>query len=113
MSRSAHWQAVRNLVERSRRRSTAFDPAEGDPVVPVREGITPIVSLYVHAQADGDGLTDVERSLLSGALNDWLQLYAECRDTHCEGSFTVHEVATAYARDRDIETTLSRLVVDR
>jgi len=110
MSRSAHWEDVRDLVEESRRRCSEFDPATGDPTIPLERGVRPIVSLYAKIRGAGESLTDVERSLLSGALNDWLRLYAECHGYHHESSYTVHEVATAYARERDLETTLRRLL---
>lgn len=110
MSRSRHWESVRSLVVQSRRDSDDFDPAVGDPPVCIEEGVRPIVELYARVRRSEDALSDVERSLLAGVLNDWLRHYAACHDTHAVEEYTVHEVAMAYARGDSLAATLDSLL---
>ncbi|MFB6155984.1 MAG: hypothetical protein ABEJ22_08815 [Haloferacaceae archaeon] len=102
MSRSSHWEEVRAVVEQSRQDAAAYDPDGGDPDVCIERGVRPIVSLYVRAHRNGESLSDVERSLLSSLLNDWLSLYAQAQSDHLDADFTVHEVATAYVESTSL-----------
>jgi hypothetical protein len=110
MSRSKYWEEVRSVVRQSRLNLDAFDPDRDDPAQCVKAGVRPIVSLYVRVRRDGATLSDVERSLLSGELNDWLSAYARAHGTACGADFTVHEVAMAYARDDSLERAVRRLL---
>lgn len=109
-ARSAFWGEVRAVAETSRQRVEEFDPAAHGPDECVREGIAPIVSLYVRVSRRGDSLSEVERSLLSGVLNDWLAAYAACHETGFEGGYTVREVALQYATNGSLEETVADLV---
>ncbi len=110
MNRSTYWAEVAPLVERSRRRCERFEPEGTNPQVCVRSGIEPIVSLYVAARSDGAELSTVELSLLDGALNDWLKMYAQCRDTWLDSQYSVHEVAMDTAKRGDLVTVVDDLV---
>lgn len=110
MSRSKYWEEVRSVVRQSRLNFDGFDPDRDDPTRCVEAGVRPIVSLYVQARRDGAALSDVERSLLSGVLNDWLSAYARAHGVATGADFTVHEVAMAYARDDSLESAMRRLL---
>ncbi|MFB6127458.1 MAG: hypothetical protein ABEJ79_09235 [Halolamina sp.] len=109
---SDHWDEVAAVVRQSRRRLKGFDPAVDSRTVACREGIAPIVELYVAVRRRGDSLSDVERSLLSGALNDWLDAYGRCVDRSPDGEFSLHEVALTYAREGSVVDTVVALVDD-
>jgi hypothetical protein len=99
MKRSAYWEEVTALVERSREECASFEPAaEGsDPRVPLESGVGPIVRLYVDSRRESEPLSAVEESLLEGVLNDWLDQFAECHDTVPDDRVSLHEVAMCYA----------------
>ena len=99
MKRSAYWEEVTTLVERSREECASFDPAaaESDPQVPLESGVGPIVGLYVSSRREGEPLSAVEESLLEGVLNDWLEQFAACHDTVPDDRVSLHEVAMCYA----------------
>lgn len=109
---SAHWDDVARVVRQSRRRLDEFDP-EADPrMVACREGIAPIVTLYVSVTRTGGEFSDVERSLLSGALNDWLDAYGRCIGSPPPGEFSLHEVAIRCARAGDVDEAVETLLDD-
>jgi hypothetical protein len=110
MSRSKYWEEVRSVVRQSRLNLDAVDPDRDDPSRCLETGVRPIVSLYVRVRRDGGSLSDVERSLLDGELNDWLSMYARVRGTARDVDVTVHEVAMAYARDESLERAIGRLL---
>lgn len=110
MNRSTYWTEVAPLVERSRRRYERFEPEGATPEVCLQAGVEPIVSLYVAARSDGAELSTVELSLLDGALNDWLKMYARCRNTRLDGQYSVHEVAIDTAKRGDLGTVVDELV---
>ncbi len=112
MSRSSYWDDVAALAERSRRASAEFDPSSGTPADCIEAGVAPIVRLYIETCREGADLSAVERSLLEGALNDWLQQYAACRELPAyEGTaFSVHEVAMEAARTGEVETAVTSLL---
>jgi hypothetical protein len=109
--RSALWREVAGLAEESRREHESFDPGSGSPRDCIETGIAPILRLYVHACREGIDLSAVERSLLEGALNDWLRSYAEVRDfPSFEGTaFSLHEVAMEFADAGDVGCAVERL----
>lgn len=105
-SRSAYWDDVVDLVERSRRDCEAFDPDAERPAAALDEGIAPILSLYIEARREGVRLSTVERSLLEGVLNDWMEAYARSRGEPCSGGYTLHEVAIEYSRRESLVETV-------
>lgn len=110
--RSAYWDEVASLVEQSRGRFEQFDLETDDEAIPIRDGIMPIVELYAEARRDDVTLSQVERSLLEGVLNDWLNAYARMHGTACPGEFSVHDVVLAFAEAGSLETAVHDLVVD-
>jgi hypothetical protein len=109
MSRSSYWEEVRAVVAQSRRARDRFDPDEDARSDCIERGVRPIVALYLRARRDGTDLTDVECSLLSSLLNDWLSLYAETVGVHLDADFTVHEVSMTYAGADSLYRTISDL----
>lgn len=109
---SDHWDEVAAVVRQSRRRLGRFDPAVDSRRVACREGVAPIVELYVAVRRRGSALSDVERSLLSGALNDWLDAYGHCVDRSLDAEFSLHEVALTYAHEGDVVNAVTVLVDD-
>lgn len=110
--RSAYWDEVATLVDQSRGRYEEFDPETGSHEVPIAEGVVPIVELYVQVRRNDVTLSQVERSLLEGVLNDWLNAYARAHETSCPAEFSVHDVVLAFAEAGSLETAVHDLVVD-
>lgn len=110
MSRSAYWRDVASVAEATRQECDAFDPETGDPATCIDTGVVPIVSLYVRVHRDGAELSDVECSLLEGALADWLAAFATCHDRPFEGGYTVREVTLAWSQNGSLRETVRELV---
>lgn len=110
MSRSGYWRDVASVAEATRTECEGFDPVTGDPATCITEGIAPIVSLYVRVRRQGTDLSPVERSLLEGALTDWLAAFAACHDVPFGGGFTVREVALAWTANGSLRETVRELV---
>ncbi|MFC5366599.1 hypothetical protein [Salinirubrum litoreum] len=112
MKRSAYWEEVTTLVERSREECASFDPAadESDPHVPLAAGVGPIIELYVDSRRESEPLSAVEESLLEGVLNDWLDQFAACHDTVPDDRVSLHEVAMCYADHGSLVSTGRDLV---
>jgi hypothetical protein len=112
MKRSAYWEEVTALVERSREECASFEPAaeESDPHVPLAAGVAPIVRLYVDSRRESEPLSAVEESLLEGVLNDWLDQFAACHDTVPDDRVSLHEVAMCYADHGSLVATGRDLV---
>lgn len=110
VSRSAYWDRVTALVERSRRDYRAFDPKIDPPSECLCVGVGPIVDLYLSAQRQGVSLSDVERALLESVLNEWLVRYAACHAQQVYGGYTVREVTQTYLRTRSLEETARELL---
>lgn len=109
---SDHWDDVARVVRQSRRRLQEFDPETDPRDVACREGIAPIVGLYVSVTRSGGEFSPVERSLLSGALNDWLDAYGRCFGRPPTGEFSMHEVAIRCARAGDVDDAVEALLDD-
>lgn len=111
MNRSTRWREITTLVQRSHRQCDAFDPETDDPERCLRDGVEPIVSLYVEVHCDADDeLCEVEQSLLERALNDWLSLYAACHGAALQSHVTVHEMAVASVGEGDVRTLADELL---
>lgn len=110
MSRSGNWRDVASVAEATRTECERFDPETGDAATCITEGVAPIVSLFVRVRRQGEVLSPVERSLLEGALTDWLTAYAACHDVPFSGGFTVREVALAWTRNGSLRETVRELV---
>lgn len=110
MSRSGHWRDVASVAETTRTECETFDPETGDTATCIEAGVAPIVSLYVRVRHEGGELSPVERSLLEGALTDWLAAFAACHDVAFSGGFTVREVALAWSENGGLEETVEHLV---
>lgn len=94
-----HSARIDELAERARRDRERFDPPE-DPPDPdramefLREGFGQAVLVYVDGRTDGwvrFGEEEFER--LEAAMNEWLELYAECFGREITAEFTVREAA--------------------
>jgi hypothetical protein len=110
MSRSGYWRDVASVAETTRTDCESFDPETGDAATCIETGIAPIVSLYVRVRQQGEELSPVERSLLEGALTDWLAAFAACHDTPFGGGFTVREVALAWTENGTLDATVRELI---
>lgn len=113
--RSVRWRAVSTLAESSRRDCRSFDPDASSPADAISAGVDPLLTEYVRCCREGVRLSAVERSLLEGALNDWLRAYASARGLPTfEGTaFSVHELALEYAREGDTADAVEQLFTDR
>lgn len=113
--RSLRWRSVTTLAERSRRDCREFDPEAATPADAVDEGIEPLLTEYVRCRREDVRLSAVERSLLEGALNDWLRAYAATRGLPTfEGTaFSVHELAIEYARTGETAAAVRHLFSER
>lgn len=110
MSRSARWRDVAAVAERTREECAEFDPETDSPAKCVDAGVRPIVTLFLTVREEGETLSEVERSLLEGALNDWLRAYASCFDRAFDGGYTVREVAMACLSNGPLDETVRTLV---
>jgi hypothetical protein len=91
---------IRDLVAQYREDRAAFEPP-ADPPDPdaamsyLREGLGPVIMVYVDARANDWGVefTGTEFDELHEALNGYLELYALCHGSEIDADFTIREAA--------------------
>lgn len=91
---------IDELAESAARTAEEATPPESPPepdraMAYLREGAGPAISLYVEARTGGTMVhfPPSEYRALEGAMNEWLELYAECYGYDITASFTVREAA--------------------
>jgi hypothetical protein len=97
---SEYAQRIDRLATEARREREAFEPPADPPdedraMEYLREGLGPVVMVYVDAHGGG-GWTEFSQSELDSlhaATNDYLELYAACHGVDIEAEFTVREAA--------------------
>ncbi len=118
---SGYYDRIVDLADEARRARASFeadgiesDAADERALAYCREGVGPVVAVYVEARtADYDvEFSQRELDLLHGALNDWLALYARCYGVEMEPEFTVRQAAEVLIEThnvRDVALLLTRV----
>lgn len=116
MTHSGYYDRIVDLAESARRERTSFDPPEDPPAVErattyCREGVGPVVALYVEARtAEWDvEFSAREHDLLHRALNDYLTLYARCYGVDVEPEATIRTAAELLIETHDARDTAQML----
>ena len=110
---SEYGDRIADLAERARRDRETFEPPETPPdeeaaLTYARDGVGPVVAIYVDARAGADApvaFDPAEFELLERAMNDWLELYAACYGVEIDAAFTVREAAELLIDTHDINDT--------
>ncbi|MFC7044991.1 hypothetical protein ACFQH6_05730 [Halobacteriaceae archaeon GCM10025711] len=112
MTHSDYWDRIAPLAEQARRDRNRFQPPAELPdeeraMSYLRDGVGPVVSLYVEARTGGRlaPFSRVEMALLQRAMNDWLELYALCYGTELDADFTVREAAKLLMQTHNVRDT--------
>lgn len=89
----------------------ADDEPEECGTAVARDGLGPVVALYVEARTaeGGSRLSEEELSLLHRATNDWLAVYAACHGVAFDPDFTVREAAAVLIDTHDVRETAALL----
>lgn len=76
-----------------------------------RDGLGPVVGLYIDARTANDPgrFSQRELDLLHQATNDWLAVYADCYGVTLDPDFTVREAAELLVDTHDIQQTAALL----
>ncbi|AUX09744.1 hypothetical protein AArcSl_2119 [Halalkaliarchaeum desulfuricum] len=76
-----------------------------------RDGLGPVVALYVEARTATEGVrfSQREMELLHRATNDWLSVYAACYGVDIDPDFTVREAAELLVDTHDVRETAALL----
>ena len=83
---------------------TGVTDAEEAALVAARDGLGPVVALYVEARTGDDWVrfSETEMERLHRATNDWLAVYARCRGVDIDPDVTVREAAEVLIDTHDI-----------
>lgn len=83
--------------------TTVSDPAEA-ALVAARDGLGPVVGVYVEARTADEQVRFSGRELdrLHAATSDWLAVYARCRGVAADPDVTVREAAELLIDTHDI-----------
>lgn len=83
---------------------TEVADAEEAALVAARDGLGPVVALYVEARTGDDWVrfSETEMERLHRATNDWLAVYARCRGVDVDPDVTVREAAEVLIDTHDI-----------
>jgi hypothetical protein len=110
MGRSEHWDRIAALADQARDDVESFQPPEDPPresdaLSYLREGLGPVVMVYINGRTGGDlaPFSETEFVLMERALNDWLQLYARCYGEVVETEVTVREAAELLIDTRNVQ----------
>lgn len=110
MSHSEHWNRIAELADRARDDVESFQPPEHPPredeaLEYLREGVGPLVMVYIDGRTGGDHapFSETEFALMERALNDWLELYARCYGEVVETDVTVREAAELLLDTRNVK----------
>lgn len=105
---------IRTLAADAQEARETFDPpavgtdeAEDRALACARDGVGPVVALYIeaHSAAWDVAFSEEELRLLHRALNDWLSLYARCYGVDLDASFSIREAAELLLKTHDIRDT--------
>ncbi len=115
-SESGYTDRIAAYAEQAERDRETFDPPEQPPdeeqaMAFLREGLGPLVALYLEARtADWDVEFSAEE--LEGfhrATNDWLRLYARCYGVEMNPDVTVRRAAEVLIETHNIRDTAQLL----
>ncbi|SNR52294.1 hypothetical protein [Halorubrum vacuolatum] len=123
-SASAFADRIASLAAQAAATRDRFDPSELDgkdgeetelagssvtdheeaALVAARDGLGPVVGLYVEARTAADPVrfSATEMQRLHAATNDWLAVYARCHGVEADPDVTVREAAEALVATHDI-----------
>jgi hypothetical protein len=109
---SGYVDRIRSLAEEARTERDSFDSppveaAEERALECAREGVGPVVALYIEART---AAWDVEFSpeelrLLHRALNDWLTMYAACYGVDVDPDVTIRTAAEVLLETHNVRDT--------
>ena len=92
-------ERIDDLAAAARAAAECFEPPsdppdEAEAARIVREGVGPVVSLFVEVRTGGRSVyfSPETYDRLEGAMNDWLELYAACYGVDVDAD---HEIRTA------------------
>jgi hypothetical protein len=113
---SGYHERIENLAARAARDRETFDPPtnppdEGRAMTFLREGLGPLVALYLDARtADWDvEFSGAELEGFHRATNDWLALYARCYGVEMNPDVTVRRAAEVLVETHNIRDTAQLL----
>lgn len=116
MAHTEYWDRIAELAERAATAREEFVPPEDPPderraTEFLRNGVGPVVSIYVEARSSDDWtrFPPVEHSLLERSLNDFLELYARCFGYEIECQFSVREAAETVVQTHNVRDTAQLL----
>lgn len=103
---------VAAIAEDARGARESFEPPD-DPderaIEVLREGLWPVLEVYIDARGGGEPLSPAEASDLERALNDWLAVYARCYEVEMEPAFSVREAAEVFVQTHNVRDTAQLL----
>lgn len=107
---------IRQLAQEARQirasaESTAEDDVDLTPLVAARDGLGPVLAVYVEARAGEDSVrfSQTELDLLHRATNDWLVVYAREKGVGVDPDATVREAAELLIDTHDVVDVASQL----
>jgi hypothetical protein len=109
-------EQIRDLMDAATRDRESFDspaevPDEERALELLREGFGQAVWVYVEGHTGGRNreFSRAELALLQRAMNDWLELYAQCYGVELDAAFTVREAAELLIETRNVRETAQLL----
>jgi hypothetical protein len=116
---SGYYDRVREHANQASEARAAFDPPADPPAEEramslLRDGLGPLVVLYLEARtAEWDvEFSAEEHRLLDRALNEWLELYAACYGVDLDADFPIRKAAELLIDThnvRDVAQLLTRV----
>jgi hypothetical protein len=113
---SGYADRIRSLVEQYRADREAFEPpadpqAQLQAMTLLREGIGPVVHVYVDARTNDSGVEFSEREYedLHTALNGYLALYAACYGVDADPDATIRSAAELLVDTHNIQDVAAML----
>lgn len=104
---------VERVTQGSEAAREAVEPAETtDPdaaLDALRDGLWPVLSVYIDARRTNVRLTPAEQAALDEALNDWLAVYAAHYGYVVDPDVPVREAAEAFLDTHNIQQTAAVL----
>ncbi len=115
-SASGYRERIGDLATRAERDRETFDPPENPPdeeraMAFLREGLGPLVALYLEARtADWEvGFSAAELEAFHRATNDWITLYARCYGVSMDPDTTIRKAAEVLIETHNIRDTAQLL----
>lgn len=114
VAHSGYVNRIRDLADEARAARESFvppeetrDSADERALQCARDGVGPVVALYVEAHtAQWDvAFSEEELHLLHRALNDWLTCYARCYGVDLDASFSIREAAELLLKTHNVRDT--------